>query len=144
VRGDHALVFLFQPFRGKWVQLVGAFLSKNCAKGDILHLLILECIILLENSGFFVDVVTTDGAAWNRNMWKQFSLTGLDCSCEHPCNDLSSNDSFIRRLWFCSDFSHLLKNLRNFFTKIKDLLVRTNYLFFKNCEYAFQSNHFFM
>lgn len=30
-RGDHALVFLFQPFRDKWVQTLGAFLSKGCA-----------------------------------------------------------------------------------------------------------------
>lgn len=36
VRGDHALVFMFQPFRGKWVQCVGAFLSKGFANSTLL------------------------------------------------------------------------------------------------------------
>ena len=29
--GDHVLVFMFQPFRGKWVQALGCFLSKGAA-----------------------------------------------------------------------------------------------------------------
>ena len=29
VRGDHALVFMFQQFQGVWVQVLGCFLSKN-------------------------------------------------------------------------------------------------------------------
>jgi len=31
VRGDHALVIMFQPFRGTWVQAVAYFLSKGAA-----------------------------------------------------------------------------------------------------------------
>ncbi|KYM96576.1 hypothetical protein ALC62_12756 [Cyphomyrmex costatus] len=108
-RADQALIFLFQPFRGQWVQSIAAFLSKGCAPSTSLKHLTMECIILLQKSGFHVDVVTSDGATWN--------------SCVHPytvsngCSESSDdNDDPMetRRLWFCSDFSHLLKNLRNF------------------------------
>lgn len=121
VRGDHALVFLFKPFRGQWVQSLGSFLSRGCATGEILHELVLECTILLENAGFHIDVVTTDGATWNRTMWRRFGLSKFENSCEHPCglNDKQNP----RRLYFCSDFSHLLKNLRNFITSNEETWV---------------------
>lgn len=35
-QGDHALVLLYQPFRGKWIQPIAAFLSHGCATGDVL------------------------------------------------------------------------------------------------------------
>ncbi|XP_043267642.1 uncharacterized protein [Venturia canescens] len=65
-RADHALVFMFQPFRGSWVQVLGSYLTKDSVTSAILHKLILECILLLSNSGFHVDAVVTDGAQWNR------------------------------------------------------------------------------
>ncbi|XP_039306730.1 uncharacterized protein LOC113005133 [Solenopsis invicta] len=67
---DHALVFMFQPFKGKWVQAVGCFLSSGSASGTVLHFafqLVMECIILLEKAGFKVDAVASDGASWNRS-----------------------------------------------------------------------------
>lgn len=133
--GDHALVFLFQPFRGNWVQAIGAFLSAGCASGDILHHLLLEGIVLLENSGYYVDVVTTDGASWNRNMWKQFGLeTNEQNSCMHPCDYHKLDEdatnkidqkipNFDRRLYFCSDWSHLIKLLRNLIVLKDELWV---------------------
>lgn len=39
--GDHALVLMFQPFRGKWVQALACFLSKGCAH----IMLLLTCYI---------------------------------------------------------------------------------------------------
>ncbi|XP_018313647.1 uncharacterized protein [Mycetomoellerius zeteki] len=74
-RGDHALVFMFQPFKGKWVQALGCFLSLGSASGTILNKLVTECIILVENTGFKIDVVSSDGASWNRNMWNKFGVT---------------------------------------------------------------------
>lgn len=128
-RGDHALVFMFQPFAGQWVQTVGAFLSKGCASGTVLHHLVLECIILLENSGFFVDVVTTDGATWNRKMWKEFGLKDHDNSCVHPCRNSDvipgSRDD---RLYFCSDYSHLHKLFRTFVFNHDEIEVCPSYL----------------
>lgn len=62
--GDHALVFLFQPFRGDWIQATAAFLSKACVPGDILSKLIIEATVLLEKAGFFVEGVVTDGCSY--------------------------------------------------------------------------------
>lgn len=112
---------MFQPFRGQWVQNISAFLSKGAASGEVLSHLITECIFHLENSGFHVDVVTSDGGTWNRAIWKKFGLEGTDCSCEHPYAIEEEVQS--RRLWFCSDFSHLVKNLRNFLMSRDETMV---------------------
>lgn len=126
-QADHALVFLYQPFQGKWIQNVAAFLSKGAANGQVLSHLVTECIILLEKNGFQVDVITTDGAQWNRGMWKNFGLKELDTSCIHVSSvdeaaDQEPNQT--RRLWFCSDFSHLIKNFRNFMMGKEEIMVR--------------------
>lgn len=103
-RGDHALVVMFQPFRGHWVQAIGAFLGAGAVNGKILEKIILEAIILLENSGYFVDFITTDGATWNRSMWNLFGVSEFATSCKHPVDP-------IRRLRFGSDFPHTIKCL---------------------------------
>lgn len=135
-RGDHALVFMFQPFRGQWVQNIAAFLSKGAASGEVLSHLVTECIVHLENSGFHVDVVTSDGGTWNRSMWKKFGLDDEDVSCEHPC----STEECERKLWFCSDFSHLVKNLRNFLMARDEVMVNIFssmfYNFFKYLQFV--------
>jgi len=115
-KGDHGLVIMFQPFQGRWVQAVACFLSKGCATGTVLHHLIMECILLLEKSGFFVDAVITDGASWNRNMWTKFGVTEEKVLVTHP-SDVK------RQLWFLSDFPHLIKNLRNFIVKHEETWV---------------------
>ncbi|XP_046407691.1 uncharacterized protein LOC124172298 [Ischnura elegans] len=94
-RGDHALVLMFQPFR----------CIVHCIS-TVLHHIILEGIMLVEQANFYVDAVTCDGAQWNRSMWRRFRIDGENCSCEHPCSQS-------RRLWFISDFPHLIKNMRN-------------------------------
>lgn len=106
-RGDHALVFLFQPFRGKWVQTLSCFLSTGCATGDVLHKLIKDCITLCENSGLRISAVVTDGATWNRNMWKNFGISKNKIHIQHIIDP-------DRKLWFISDFPHLIKCVRNF------------------------------
>lgn len=123
-KGDHALVMMFQPFRGSWVQSLACFLSKGCASSTVLHHLIIECIILLEKSGFFIDVVTTDGATWNRSMWKKFNISEENISCAHVY-DCS------RKLYFTSDFPHLIKNLRNFITQRCETWVNNINVFLK-------------
>lgn len=112
-RADHALVFMFQPFAGRWVQVLGSFLSHNSVTGDILDKLITECIVLLGNAGFHVDVVTSDGAAWNRNVWSRMGINETKLTCTHP-HDLR------RELFMMSDFPHLIKCFRN---KIMDKKV---------------------
>lgn len=61
----------------------------------------------MEKSGFFVDVVITDGASWNRNMWTQFGVTEEKVWVTHISN-------IKRQLYFLSDFPRLIKKLRNF------------------------------
>lgn len=109
--GDHALVIMFQPFKGSWVQTLGCFLSKGSANGSVLHQLIIEAIVLAERAGLKIDAVTTDGASWNRSMWDRFGVTEDKVSVEHITDPN-------RRLWFFSDFPHLIKCLRNVFTKL--------------------------
>ncbi|KAK7571122.1 hypothetical protein V9T40_014726 [Parthenolecanium corni] len=115
--GDHALVIIYQPLQGKWFQTVGAFLSKGAAPGDVLHNIILEAIVRLENINFHVDYVTSDGATWNRAMWKYFGVSEDKPSCDHI------DDSEDRKLWFISDFPHLIKNLRNWVLKVKEFMT---------------------
>nr|XP_042912361.1 uncharacterized protein LOC107448041 [Parasteatoda tepidariorum] len=74
--GDHALVLMFQPFRGKWMQTIACFLSKNAASGTVLRHLIIEAVVtLMERNGFFVDAVVCDGATWNRSMFKKCGIS---------------------------------------------------------------------
>lgn len=123
---NHGLVLLFQPFRGSWVQIIGVFGTHGNVKGHVLAKLLTEAVIHAENAGLFVDVVTGDGASWNRAMWKEFGIgeskkkinkkskqnnqenNTLKYKVPHPCD---SN----RSLHFISDFPHLLKCLRNRF-----------------------------
>lgn len=96
-KGDHALVFMFQPFKGKWVQTLGCFLSCGSASEAILHQLIMECIILAEKSGFKVDGMTSDGTSWNRSMWDKFGVTEEEVSVPHIMDPE-------RHLWFFQIF----------------------------------------
>lgn len=92
VKGDHTLVIMFQPFKRKWVQTLGWFLSKGSATGTILHQLLVEAIILAERAGLKVDGIAIDGASWNRMMWDRFGVIEENVSVKH------------NYLWFYSSF----------------------------------------
>ncbi|KAK3919203.1 LOW QUALITY PROTEIN: Transposable element P transposase [Frankliniella fusca] len=64
----------------------------------------MEAVGLLENGGFYVDAVVTDGATWNRSMWDLFGVDLETSSCEHPADST-------RLLRSASDFPHLIKNI---------------------------------
>lgn len=99
---------MFQPFKEKWVQALGCFLSLGSASGTILHQLVMECIILVKRSGFKIHAVASDGASWNRAMWDKFGVMEEEVSVSHIIDSK-------QRLWFISDFPHLIKCFRNFF-----------------------------
>ncbi|KAK3928702.1 DNA transposase [Frankliniella fusca] len=103
---DHVLEVMFQPFRGKWVQSLGCFLTKSNAKADVLSKIVLEAIGLTEESFLKVDAVVMDGASWNRSMFEKFGVGEDSSSCVHPVDEN-------RKLWFISDFCHLVKCARN-------------------------------
>ncbi|XP_044757338.1 uncharacterized protein LOC123315634 [Coccinella septempunctata] len=105
--GDHALVIMFQPFAGHGLQALACFISGGDVTGDVLTKIMLECVILCENAGLFIYVITSDGASWNRKMWKHFEIEDTsEPWCEHPMDNK-------RKLRMCSDFPHLIKCLRN-------------------------------
>jgi len=119
-RSDHALLLFFQPFAGRYVQTLGAFLSHGCASSGALHTLILESVVLMENAGFSVDVISSNGLTLNRTLRKLFWLSYTDNSCPHPCSE-GEND---RRLYFCSDFHRLIENFRGFLVSTPEIWVR--------------------
>ncbi|KAK8756355.1 hypothetical protein V5799_000943, partial [Amblyomma americanum] len=101
------MIVLFQPFTGKWTQILGVFASKDNVKAPTLAKIILETTVLAEKAGLFVDCITCDGASWNRSMWRLFGIQGspshVRSSTKHPVDPK-------RQLYFLSDFPHLLKN----------------------------------
>lgn len=102
--GDHVLVVMFQPFKGKYVQALGAFLSAGPVTSQKLHKIIIESTALLEKSRYLVDCVSIDTATWNRTMWDLFGINAENPCCEHPVDPS-------RRLRFTCDFPHLIKSL---------------------------------
>ncbi|EEZ99159.1 hypothetical protein TcasGA2_TC016158 [Tribolium castaneum] len=118
--GDHALVLMFQPFAGKSIQALGCFLSKGNVTGAVQAKLVLECILHCENAGLYIDAVTSDGAAWNRSMWKEFGIEDpLRPWCVHPVDKG-------RLLRFASDWPHLIKCLRNLLISKKEFILFSN------------------
>ncbi|XP_040073445.1 uncharacterized protein LOC120845949 [Ixodes scapularis] len=107
---DHGLVIVFQPFKGKLTQILGVFASRGNVKAPVLSKILLEATILAENSGLFVDFWTSDGAPWNRSLWKLLGIKAsskeITCKVPHPVDTA-------RSLHFISDFPHLIKCVRN-------------------------------
>lgn len=99
-------------FAGKWTQILGVFAAKGNVKAHMLSKILLEATILAEKSGLFVDFWTSDGAPWNRCLWKllgiRASATDIKCKIPHPVNKG-------RSIHFISDFPHLVKYVRNAF-----------------------------
>lgn len=118
VQCDYGLVILFEPFTGKWQQILGVFGARNNVKADILAKIIVDAVICAEKSGLFVDFVTCDGAAWNHCMWRIFSVSGklkTVCKVKHPVDT--------SRYWhFLSDFPYLVKCMHNAVTS-KGLII---------------------
>lgn len=111
---DHGMIVMFQPLSGSWHQILGVFASRGNVKAHLLSKIILEAVVLAEKAGLRVDYVTCDGASWNRAMWHQFGISGTAAavtpSVQHPADDS-------RRLFFLSDFPHLVKCVINGFIK---------------------------
>ncbi|KYN07140.1 hypothetical protein ALC62_01895 [Cyphomyrmex costatus] len=69
--------------KGKWIQCLACFLSVGNTSASILHKIIMECIILTEQSGLKVDTIISDGASWNRSMWNIFGVKEECVSIQH-------------------------------------------------------------
>ncbi|KAE8737771.1 hypothetical protein FOCC_FOCC016761 [Frankliniella occidentalis] len=152
--GDHALVYMFKPWKGPWFQRVGAFLSKGAVKGPVLGKLSLEATCLLEKAGFHVDMWVCDGASWNRQMWTELGLKNPftakkrkdrqfikgKTSFAHPCDP-------DRRIYMCSDFPHLIKSLKSRILpskdkgNVKDLVTPEGTVKFSHWEALWQADN---
>ncbi|XP_077497095.1 uncharacterized protein LOC144107788 isoform X2 [Amblyomma americanum] len=95
VLADHGMIVLFQPFTGKWTQILGVFASKGNVKAPTLAKIILETTVLAEKAGLFVDCITCDGASWNKSMWRLFGIQGspshVRSSTKHPVDPKGSS-----------------------------------------------------
>lgn len=126
--GDHALVFMFQPHLSGWIQTVGCFCSAGTTQAITLSQLLLKCIILLQNSGAFVDAVVCDGAATNRSALAQL---GFDGSLNSLSNKMMNPCDASRNVFFFCDMPHLLKTMRNNLLRAKQFQVQAFKYFFK-------------
>jgi hypothetical protein len=107
-QGDHALVLLYPSFRGKWIQAIASFLSCGCATGDVLSQIVLEAIVLIENSNFFCRLYRYQRCPVEQGyVDKLFGITAKKPYCNH----VMGKD---RHLFFVSDFPYLVKNLWSF------------------------------
>jgi hypothetical protein len=118
--GDHALVFLFQPHMGGWVQTVGCFCSAGTTPSTVLAKLILQCVILLEKCGARVDGLVSDGASTNRCALATMGLCGEMGSLQHKMKNPVDPS---RDIYFFCDAPHLLKTVRNNLLRAKEFKV---------------------
>src|SRR6218665_988093 len=106
---------MYRPFMGSWTQTVAMFLSKRSTRSAILSKLMVKVIVAFESIDLWVDAVICDGGATNRGIWKEFGISGCGDnpknSMQHPCLSPSTNAD--RRLFFLSDYVHLVKCIRN-------------------------------
>jgi hypothetical protein len=73
---DHVLVFMFRPYRAKWVQPFACFASKGAASGTVLFELITKAIVALLNHCAIVKEVVIDGAKTNKKAYNLFGIDG--------------------------------------------------------------------
>ncbi|KAH7933874.1 hypothetical protein HPB49_018592 [Dermacentor silvarum] len=106
---DNGLVVLYQPFSGNFQQILGVFGSHGNVKAYVLAKIIVDATLAAEKSGLFVDLVTPDGASWNRSLWREFGIKrtskSIVCKVKHPADN--------SRSLHLSDFPHLVKCTRN-------------------------------
>lgn len=111
----HGLVFMLGGVTTRWKQTVAYHFTGNSFSSSAVKNVILDIIEKCEKISIYVDAVVSDMAGGNQALWKEFGIiVGKHCkasvSCPHP-SDAS------RRLYFIADVAHLLKNLRNHFTR---------------------------
>jgi hypothetical protein len=102
--GVHIPVFMFRPYKAKWVQPFACFASKGAAFGSILFELILKVIVILHNHRAVVKGVVSDGAQSNKSAYAMFGIDERkenlrECNkfgIIHPMNSKNKNLLFGR------------------------------------------------
>jgi hypothetical protein len=71
-----ALVLMFRPYKGSWVQPLASFASLNAASSTILHEVILKATVLLYNHKAIVKNYVCDGCSSNKAAMRLFRVHG--------------------------------------------------------------------
>jgi hypothetical protein len=116
----HALVLMFRPYKGDWIQPIGCFASKNAASAEILRELIMKAIVLLHNNNAIVKSLVCDGCTSNKAAMRLLGISGK-ISRDKVKKDnsyfiLHPLDTNIKIYWL-TDVPHLLKCTRNHILK---------------------------
>ena len=107
---DHALVYIFRPYRLSWIQPVAVFATCGAAPGDLLFDILIKLIVSLHKAGAQVKSVVCDGATSNK---KCMNLAGIDGSMEnliHYFDHPALND---QKVYCFYDVPHIFKCVRN-------------------------------
>jgi hypothetical protein len=122
----HAVVLMFRPYKGSWVQPFACFASLNAASSTNLHEIILKATVLLYNHKAIVKNYVCDGCSSNKAAIRLFRVHGnfsrakveseLDFFIRHPM------DPSIKIYWLF-DAPNLLKCTRNHILKHKEVQV---------------------
>ena len=110
---NHALVFIFRPYRSSWIKPIAVLATKGAAPGYVILRLLAKAIVVLEAAFARVTSVTCDGAQTNNRVWADCKICGkrvkdgkISCSMEHP-------RAMRKRIWFLQDVPYLFKCVRN-------------------------------
>ena len=86
---DHALVFMFRPYKHTWIQPIACFATKGAASGSVLFEQIVKAISTLFNKNAVVKSCVSDGAQTNKSAMGLLQVKGSnsgDCKpyINHP------------------------------------------------------------
>jgi hypothetical protein len=122
----HALVLIFRPYKGSWVQPFACFASLNAASCTTLHEVILKATVLLFNHTAIVKNFVCDGCSSNKAAMRLFQIHGNFSRAKVE----SENAFYIRhpmarsvKIYWLFDAPHLLKCRRNQILKHKEVQV---------------------
>ena len=107
---DHALVYIFRPYRLPWIQPVAVFATHGAAPGDLLFDILIKLIVALHKNGAHVKSVVCDGATSNKQCLK---LAGIDGSMEELKNSFEHPALSNQKIFCFFDVPHIYKCIRN-------------------------------
>lgn len=107
---DHALVYIFRPFRLPWIQPVAVFATKGAAPGDVLHDIMQRAILAIFHQGGIVKAVVCDGAQSNK---KAIALCGVSGDMLMENHHIEHPAVKNEKIYFFCDAPHMIKCIRN-------------------------------
>ena len=132
----HALVLMFRPYKGNWVQPIACFASKNAASAAILHEVIAKAIVLLYNNNAIVKNLVSDGCTSYKAAMSLFGICGKVSKKTVEKN----NSYFIThhldrkiKIYWLFETPHSFKDAQNQILKHK-VVDLFNYIFYLLCN----------